>query len=82
MKLYAVAISVENEYAGRLLDLSFTLAKDIADAEKQVEAHCKRTFRDSKDMGKWTDLEVSVEEVPDAIDNYVVTVAKEAQKQP
>lgn len=67
MKLFVVAISVENEYAGRVLDVSWVLAKDLGAAEKQVQAHCRRTFRNSKEFGAWSDLEVSVEEVPSAL---------------
>jgi hypothetical protein len=75
VKLFVCAISVENEYAGRVLDVSWLLAKGIADAEKQVKAHCKKTFKNGKEWGEWTDLEVSVEEVPSKIDNYAITVA-------
>lgn len=64
MKLFAVAISVDNEYAGRVLDLSWLLAKNLNDAERQVKAHVKRTFRDGREWGKWEDLDVAIEEAP------------------
>lgn len=70
MKLFAVAISVENEYAGQVLDLSWCVARDLAAAEKLVKAHVKRNFSPSgmgKDFGKWENLEVTVEECPAAL---------------
>lgn len=67
MRLFAVAISVVNEYSGRVLDLSWLIAKDVNDAEKQVRAHCKRTFQTTKAFGKWEDLEVHIDEAPTAI---------------
>jgi hypothetical protein len=64
LKLFVVAISVENEYAGRVLDVSWLLAKDLVEAHKYVQAHIKKTFRKGSEWGKWSDWEIEVEEVP------------------
>lgn len=80
MKLFVVAISVDNEYAGRVLDVSWVLARTVTEAEKLVKAHAKRTFKQGGDWGTWDDLEIAVEEVPSSLDdqrgdNYEIKIA-------